>query len=112
MVHFINSLPADLSDSELRELDEALGLSTTGNAEIVRTGFMQVAERQFREAYDEMEQHLNRYGRTRLVNPVFNALVENGSDAALARAMFERARAKYHPITVSRISLTLQEGGA
>ena len=111
MVHFINSLPADLSDSELRELDEALGLSATGNAEIGRTWFIQVAERQYREAYDEMEQHLNRYGRTRLVNPVFKALVENGSDAELANAMFERARAKYHPITVSRVSLTLQQGG-
>lgn len=108
MVHFINSLSAGLTDDQLRQLDEALGLSDTGNAEIARTWFIQVAKRQYRPAYDKLEKYLNRYGRTRLVEPVYRALAGNGSDLELARELFARARAKYHPMTVARISSALQ----
>ena len=102
MVHFINSLATDLSDERLSELDDAFGLSTTGNAEISRTWFIQVARRQHRAAYDALEQHLNRYGRTRLVHPVYRELANNGADLELAREMFSTARGKYHPITIAR----------
>ena len=108
MRHFINSLPAELSDDELGQLDQALGLSVAGNAEIARTWFIQVAKRQHRAAYDQLEQHLNRYGRTRLVAPVYRAMAENGTDLELAREMFARARGKYHPLTIARISSVLQ----
>jgi aminopeptidase N len=107
MVHFINSLPADLSNDELDQLDKALGLSVARNAEIGRTWFIQVAKRQYRAAYDKLEQHLNRYGRTRLVEPVYRAMAENGSDLELAREMFARAQGKYHPITIASISAAL-----
>lgn len=108
MVHFINSLPTDLSNDELGLLDNALGLSVARNAEIGRTWFIQVAKRQYRAAYDNLEQHLNRYGRTRLVAPVYGAMAENGYDLELAREMFARARGKYHPLTIARISSVLQ----
>ncbi len=107
-VHFINSLPASLSEEQLIELDNAFGFSGTRNAEIGRTWFIQVAQRQHRPAYDALEQHLNRYGRTRLVEPVYRALAENGSDLALAEEMFANARAAYHPITIARVELVLQ----
>ena len=106
-VHFINSLPASLSDAQLAELDNAFGFSDTRNAEIGRTWFIQVAQRQYRNAYDKLEQHLNRYGRTRLVAPVYRALAENGADLGIAEEMFARARGKYHPITIARIESVL-----
>ncbi len=109
MVHFINSLPADLPDDKLSHLDDALGLSDARNAEIGRAWFIQAAERQHRAAYDKLEQHLNRYGRTRLVAPVYRALADNGSDIELAREMFARARGRYHPLTIVSISSALQQ---
>ena len=111
MVHFINSLPADLSNEALSDLDNTLGLSAARNAEIGRTWFIQVAKRQYRDAYDKLEQHLNRYGRTRLVLPVYRAMTENGADIELAREMFARARGKYHPLTIASISSVLQPAG-
>jgi hypothetical protein len=107
MIHFINNLDADLSEEQLGKLDAALGLSDTHNAEIGRTWFIQVAKRQYRQGYEELDEYLNRYGRTRLVKPLYQALVENGSDAALAREMFERARGLYHPITITSVELIL-----
>ncbi len=99
MRHFINSLDNDLSTERLNELDTALGLSDTHNAEIGRTWFIQVAQRQHRPAYDSLKQHLRRYGRTRLVRPVYVALARNGSDLELAKALFADARDIYHPLT-------------
>jgi hypothetical protein len=106
-VHFINNLPASLAHHRLSELDNAFGFSDTRNAEIGRTWFIQVAQRQHREAYDKLEQHLNRYGRTRLVAPVYRALAENGADLEIAREMFANARGSYHPITIARITSVL-----
>lgn len=108
MIHFINSLDADLSEEQLIDLDAALGLSDTHNAEIGRTWFIQVAKRQYRPGYGKLDEYVNRFGRTRLVKPLYQALVENGSDAALAREMFDRARGLYHPVTISSIELILK----
>jgi leukotriene-A4 hydrolase len=104
MVAFINALPANLQAVQLHALDDSLGLSTSGNAEIARAWFIQAATRQYRPAYDEMRSYLNRYGRTRLVKPVYQALVDNGKDGALAQELFEEARVNYHPLTVAAIS--------
>jgi leukotriene-A4 hydrolase len=109
VVHFINNLDGELPDDKLSELDRALGLSETGNAEIGRTWFIQVAARKHRAAYAAMETYLNRYGRTRLVAPVYTALSENGSDRELALQMFDRARSKYHPITVTKIEYAFEK---
>ncbi len=107
-VHFINSLPADLPNDRLAELDAGLGFSDTRNAEIGRTWFIQVAKRRFTPAYEKLERHLNRFGRSRLIYPVYLALAENGADLELARAIFAKARAAYHPLTDARIARALE----
>ncbi|NNF39943.1 MAG: aminopeptidase, partial [Woeseiaceae bacterium] len=107
IVHFINSLPAGLPDERLQQLDEGLGLSTTRNAEIGRTWFIQVATRRHRPAYDAMAHYLNRYGRGRLVRPVYVALADNGADLELARELYARARASYHPYVKNSVARAL-----
>jgi len=108
LIHFINSLPADLEEEKMQALDASFGLSDTQNAEIARTWFIQVAERRYIPAYTRLEEYLNRYGRARLVAPIFGALVANGQDAALARSMFAKARGAYHPITNGYVERVLQ----
>ncbi|MEE8339769.1 MAG: M1 family metallopeptidase [Xanthomonadales bacterium] len=108
MVAFIKALPADLAEQQLAELDQVMGLSTARNSEIARAWFIQAAARKYRPAYDEMRSYLNRYGRTRLVKPVYQALFDNGEDSALARELFDQARAGYHPLTIAAISPLLQ----
>lgn len=98
-VYFINSLPTALSDQQLNELDSNFALSQSLNAEIARAWFIQVATRRYQAAYPDMQAYLNRYGRTRLVLPVYLALAENGQDGSFSREVFESASAKYHPLT-------------
>jgi hypothetical protein len=89
-------------------LDLELGLSETQNAEIARTWFIQVANRRFEPAYPQLEAHLNRHGRARLVTPIYGALAGNGHDAELAKSMFQNATAAYHPLTNAYIERALK----
>lgn len=107
VVRFINALPAELSEQQLAELDSALGLSQSGNAEIARSWFIQVAKRRHQAAYVAMQQYLARYGRTRLVKPVYEALMENGQDQILAKELFEKNQSHYHPVTIDSIKLVV-----
>jgi hypothetical protein len=106
-VYFINNLPLELNEEQLAELDNGFGFSQSLNAEIARTWFIQVATRRYQAAYPEMRAYLNRYGRTRLVKPVYEALAKNGQDAELSREVFDAAKAKYHPLTKRAIANSL-----
>ncbi len=106
-VYFINALPTELNEAQLSELDAALGLSSSSNAEIARAWFIQVAERQHQPAFSQMKSYLGRYGRTRLVQPVYERLVANGEDQELAQAIFDKVSAGYHPITRAAIEPAL-----
>ncbi|MBT8103717.1 MAG: leukotriene A4 hydrolase C-terminal domain-containing protein, partial [Gammaproteobacteria bacterium] len=55
-----------------------------------------------------LESYLNRYGRGRLIFPIYLALAGNGADQELALKMFERARTAYHPLAESRIARALE----
>lgn len=108
-IHFINSLGADLPPERLRELDAALALGDTRNAEIGRTWFIQVAKRRHEPGYSQLRDYLQRYGRTRLVLPIYVALAENGDDLALAVELFDEAKGKYHPLTIRSIERALDQ---
>ena len=109
LIHFINSLPEDLSREALARLDSGLNLSSTRNAEIARAWFIQVAKRRYEPAYAPMAEYVNRYGRVRLIGPVYSALAANGHDRALAESIFAEARDTYHPITIASIEKTLMQ---
>jgi hypothetical protein len=108
VVRFIEALPADLSERQLAELDAALGLSNSGNVEITRSWFIQVAKRRHQPAYTAMQAYLSRYGRTRLVEPVYKALANNGQDQQLARSWFDENRSRYHPATIDAIEVVFK----
>ncbi|KAA9129771.1 M1 family metallopeptidase [Marinihelvus fidelis] len=108
VVHFINSLPPSLDSEQLGQVGSAFGFSQSRNAEISRAWFIQVAQRRYQPAYGAMEEHLARYGRMKLIVPVYAALVANGEDAALAERLFKANRDSYHPIAVQAIEGAFQ----
>jgi hypothetical protein len=110
MVYFISALPGGLEPGRLEELDQALGLSRSTNSEVARAWFIEVAARRYLPAYPEMREYLGRWGRIRLIRPVYEALAENGEDLELAREIFAAARGIYHPLTVSAIQPLLDPG--
>jgi aminopeptidase N len=112
VVNLLSQLPQSTTSEQLEALDEALGLSSTRNAEIAREWFTQVANRRHMAAYPALQAHLKRFGRTWLLSGAYRGLVSNGKDAALARQVFDEAKAAYHPLTRMAIERILKEGGA
>jgi len=110
VVRFVNAMPVELGEAQLLELDAALGLSRSGNAEIARSWFIQVARRRHQPAYTAMQEYLARYGRTRLIKPVYEALVSNGQDRQLAQALFVKNQPHYHPATIESIKPVFDAG--
>jgi hypothetical protein len=109
MVYFIKALPGELSSERLAVLDQALGLSSSRNAEIARAWFIEVAKRRQLPAYPAMRQYLGRFGRTRLIEPVYRALATNGQDMELAREIFGSYQSSYHPLTIASIEPILAD---
>jgi leukotriene-A4 hydrolase len=109
VIYFIKALPPDLTDDRLGELDGKLGLSAGENAEIGRTWFTEVARRRHLPAYPAMRDYLGRFGRTRLIQPVYRELAANGEDLQLARKIFSGYRSRYHPLTVAAVEPLLAQ---
>lgn len=108
-VYFVKALPGELPQERLGELDQQLGFSSSRNAEIARAWFTEVAKRRQLPAYAAMRQHLGRYGRIHLIEPVYRALTANGQDMELAREIFDSNRGGYHPLTITAIEPLLAE---
>jgi hypothetical protein len=112
IVNLLAQLPLSATAGQLSALDEALGLSGSGNAEISREWFTQVAARRHTPAYPAMEEHLKRSGRIWLLAGTYRGLATNGADAALVRRIYEEAKGLYHPLTRMAIERVLSDGGA
>jgi aminopeptidase N len=110
-VFFIKALPPALPQDRLAELDRALGLSGSRNAEIARAWFIEAARRRHLPAYEQMRDYLGRFGRIRLIRPVYAELVVNGQDTEWAREIFRNARDRYHPLTVAAIDPLFDQPG-
>ncbi|MGB5165987.1 MAG: M1 family metallopeptidase [Woeseiaceae bacterium] len=105
--HFIDNIAADISIEALAELDAALDFSDSSNAEIGRVWFTLAAKRRYQAAYPQMRAYLERYGRAKLIGPIYLALANNGKDRALALEIFDETKHRYHPVVVNGFTTRL-----
>ena len=108
-LHFLRALPSDLSAERLAELDAAFGLTKTGNAEIACQWFEMAIRGKYAAADEAIEAFLSSVGRRKLIIPLYAVLIQTPEGRARARAIFEKARAGYHPIAVESIAKMLGE---
>jgi hypothetical protein len=101
-LHFINTLPVDLSESRFAELDSAFGLTASGNAEIASAWYLKAIAAGFDAALPGAEAFLIRVGRGKFIYRIYQALADAGKKD-LAVAIYEKARLGYHPLAQERI---------
>jgi leukotriene-A4 hydrolase len=83
-LHFLKSLPQDLSAQKMAELDRAFNLTRSGNS------------------------FLTSIGRRKFVRPLFQELAKTPEGMQRAKAIYAKARPGYHPITQASIDAILK----
>jgi len=97
-LHFINSLPADISKEQLGVLDGAYGLSASGNSEISAAWFQPTIAAAYEPVYSKVESFLISVGRRKFLTPTYRALLDAGQEQ-MAKDIYAKARPNYHAVS-------------
>jgi leukotriene-A4 hydrolase len=106
--HFLRNMPKDISAQELESLDQAIGFSKSGNAEVLCDWFTLSVKAWYRPAFIPMESFLVRVGRRKFLKPVYEALSATPQGLELGRSIFKRAKTGYHSVSAASIAEILR----
>ena len=90
----------------MTELDRALGLTESGNAEVAFQWLLMAIPSKYAPAEPRLEAFLIGIGRRKFIKPLYEELWKTPEGQVRARAIYKKARPGYHPIgrdTVDRI---------
>ncbi|MEM6818842.1 MAG: M1 family metallopeptidase [Pseudomonadota bacterium] len=108
--HFLDGMPESLTQTQLSELDTAFDLTASNNNEVLFSWLMITIRNRYEPAEARVEEFLIRVGRNKFIRPLYRALVAR-DDIEQAQAIFERAKAGYHPLSVKLNSAVVYPEG-
>jgi leukotriene-A4 hydrolase len=109
-LRFLNGLPRSLPQARLAELDRALHLTDSRNAETLFAWLQLALANRYAPAVPAAERFLLAMGRAKFVAPLFKTLLAEGAwGRAVAEPLYARARPTYHSVTSSRVD-TMMKG--
>lgn len=105
---FLEELPEKLTADELKALDAALGLSASGNNEVLFLWLEAGLNNRYDPILPQAEKFLGRVGRNKFVEPLFKALVGTGEwGKSKAMDIYGDTRKTYHSFTQGRVDKAL-----
>jgi len=102
-LHFLSSLPKDLSSARMAELDAAFKLTAAGNSEIAHQWLLMAIRSGYQPADARLEDYLVSIGRRKLTKPLYEELVKSAPGKERALAIYRKARPGYHPIAITTL---------
>ena len=110
-IRFLDALPRSQSAERLAALDGALGLSRSGNAEVLFAWIKLALANRFDPAVPAAERFLTTMGRRKFVSPLFQALWAEGDwGRPIATRIYAVARPRYHPLTQASVDGLIAAG--
>jgi hypothetical protein len=100
-LHFINTLPEDLSQDKVAALDKAFGFTHSGNCEILAAWFQVTIRMDYQPADQAIEDFLVHVGRRKFLTPTYKALIERDPTKDMARRIYKKARGNYHAVSTA-----------
>ncbi len=97
-LHFLRKLPRDLSDEQMKSLDEAYSFTNSGNSEILAAWFQLTIRNNYQKANNALDSFLVNVGRRKFLTPTYKALKQSGQ-LEMARDIYKRARPNYHSVS-------------
>lgn len=107
-LHFLKSLPQTLERKQMAELDQAFGLTKSGNSEIAFQWLVMAIRNNYEPAYSRLEEFLMTIGRRKFIKPLYEELAKTEAGKERAMRVYRRARPSYHPIAVASIDEVLK----
>ena len=102
-LNFIRQLPTELTVEQLTELDKAFKFTNSGNSEILAAWFEHTIRKGYAPADAAVEKFLISVGRRKFLVPIYRALVEADPSKEKALAIYKKARANYHTVSVQTL---------
>ena len=98
-LRYLNRLPRELPRDFLARLDSDLGLSATGNQEVLFAWLTLAVANRYEPAVPALERFLVSQGRGKFVRPLYKALAADAQwGRPIAVRTYARARPLYHPL--------------
>jgi leukotriene-A4 hydrolase len=105
--HFIKTLPADIPVARMAELDAAFRLTSSRNSEILSDWLLLAIKRRYAAADARLTEFLIGCGRRKFLKPLYTELAKTADGRQRARAIYTRARPRYHAVSTSTIDQIL-----
>jgi hypothetical protein len=107
-LHWLRQMPEGITAAQMAVLDREWDFTSTGNSEVAAQWLLMSIRAGYRPAERRLEQFLVEVGRRKFVKPLYEALVKTAGGKARARAIYEKARPGYHPITQATVDALLK----
>jgi leukotriene A-4 hydrolase/aminopeptidase len=101
-LYFLRGLPEHLQNVQMTRLDAEYHFTGTPNDEVLDQWLLMVVRNHYQPASQRLEEFLTTVGRIKYVKPLYKAM-----DLKQAKAIYEKARPMYHPITQASIDAVL-----
>ncbi len=109
---YLESMPRPAAEGVCQELEATFHLTAAKNAEVLVAWLTLAGESGFAPALKRTEALLGEVGRMKYLRPLYKALAGRAETKATARAVFEKNKARYHPIAQHVIGGVLKQQGA
>ncbi|OJW63813.1 MAG: aminopeptidase [Sphingomonadales bacterium 63-6] len=111
-LRFLSKVPAKLDAAKLAALDSSLGLSQSGNKEILFAWLELALNNRYDPAVPVAEKFLSSVGRTKFVKPLYAALMKQGSwGQPIAKRVYAKTRSGYHAVTQGAVDAVVGKPG-
>ena len=102
-LHFIRNLPAEMTATQMQELDEYLQFTYSGNSEVLTAWMIHVIKHEYEPGYQNLANFLISAGRRKFLVPLYGEMAKTESGMTMAREIYVKARPNYHFVSVSTI---------
>jgi leukotriene-A4 hydrolase len=105
--HLIKTLPDDIALPKMAELDATFKLTSSRNSEILSDWLLLAIKRRYAAADDRLAEFLLTCGRRKFLKPLYAELAKTEEGKQKARAIYTRARPRYHAVSTGTIDQIL-----
>ena len=100
---FLQNLPEQLTQEQLKDLDDTYKLTQNGNSEVVFQWLMHVIRNEYKPAYKRLEEFCMSVGRRKFIQPLYAEMMKAEATQPMAKKIYNRSRKNYHFVATNSI---------